>query len=57
MKEYKMLINGKCPQCLSENLSYKTCVNEGMQLYYPFICEDCNYEGKEWYSLTYIESV
>ena len=48
---------GKCPQCQSENLTYETCVNEGNQLYYPFTCENCGYQGKEWYSLTFIEIV
>lgn len=47
---------GKCPQCLSENLTYETCVNEGEQLYYPFVCDDCGFEGKEWYKLYYIET-
>ena len=48
---------GVCPQCLSENLQYETCINDGNQLYYPFVCEDCHYEGKEWYNLNFIEIV
>jgi len=48
---------GYCPQCQSQNLQYETCINDGEQLYYPFACNDCDYEGKEWYRLTYIESV
>jgi len=48
---------GKCPQCLSENLQYETCVHDGEQLYFPFVCCECDYEGKEWYNLEFIESV
>lgn len=35
--------------------SYETYINEGEQLYYPFVCE-CGFEGNEWYSLQYVET-
>jgi len=47
---------GLCPRCDSSNLNYETNVNKGEQLYYPFVCNDCGFIGKEWYKLYYIET-
>lgn len=44
---------GQCPKCGGCNLNYETCVNDGEELHYPFVCEDCNFAGKECYNLTW----
>lgn len=48
---------GKCPNCDSEDLSYHgvlhNCAN---QCYEEFECNNCFHEGKEWFSLTYIDT-
>ena len=48
-----ILQSGHCPQCGSFNINYETCVNDGEELYYPFICDDCGFKGKEHYNLTF----
>lgn len=47
---------GKCPQCRSEKIEYDAIEIEGDVCYYPFVCTECHYEGKEWYSFEYIET-
>jgi hypothetical protein len=47
---------GQCKQCLSENLTYDASEMEDNQIYYPYYCEDCHHEGKEWYKLVYVET-
>ena len=44
---------GKCPKCGSENLNYGSLVIEGEGLKYPYDCEDCKFEGEEWYDLEF----
>ena len=48
-------MQGKCPNCRSENLIYETCCNDGDSLYYSFTCGDCPAVGKEWYALQFTE--
>ena len=44
---------GKCPKCGSEYLNYDCLVIESNGLKYPYDCEDCNFEGEEWYDLEF----
>lgn len=53
MKELEKECQGNCPNCNSTNLEYKSFNNEGEYGYYPFYCEDCNSDGKEYYNLIY----
>lgn len=48
---------GQCPKCDSENLEYGAIMQYGESIYYPFTCNDCGCEGKEFYSLEFDEIV
>jgi hypothetical protein len=48
---------GKCANCNSDNIEYG---NSGMideSMYYEYDCNDCDEVGKEWYNLTYVETI
>ena len=45
--------SGKCPKCSSENLEYDTIDLENGCVYYPFMCNNCNFRGREWYELEF----
>jgi len=49
-----MAEQGKCPKCESDDLDYGSLepVDEG--LYYPYTCNGCGFEGKEWYNLHFV---
>jgi hypothetical protein len=47
---------GQCKICGSLALEYGAVELEGEQLHYPYTCLNCGNHGKEWYSLTYVES-
>ena len=47
---------GKCV-CGSENIDYQSLEVKDEMIYYPFHCNDCGRNGKESYSLKYIETV
>ena len=48
---------GSCINCNSSNLGYsETELIEDM-LAYSYQCYDCETTGKEWYKLTYVESI
>ena len=45
---------GNCPKCNSNDLNYATIVDvtRGDEcIYYPFTCDDCNFEGREYYNI------
>lgn len=44
---------GKCPKCGSENLNYGSVEIESESLMYPYDCEDCKFEGQEWYNIEF----
>ena len=46
---------GKCPKCGKENLSYGAAILDGEYLYFPTSCDTCDWKGKEWYSLKFVE--
>ena len=47
---------GECPKCKGNSLIYGSIEFEVEQVYYPFTCDVCFSEGKEWYTLEYVES-
>lgn len=51
---FKSNEQGKCPKCNSMNLEYGVAENvDGMMIYYPYTCLDCQQQGEEWYDLTF----
>ena len=50
---------GRCSKCNSEDLDYEAVEINGemLYLYYPFTCESCGAEGKEYYCLEYTETI
>ena len=48
-------IAGECPVCQSNNLEHEASVHEDELLYYPVICNDCGFKGREWYKLEFID--
>lgn len=58
--KFKSNEQGKCPLCNSMNLSYGTLeVDDGLgnSCYYPWHCDDCGADGKEWYYSDFLEIV
>jgi len=47
----------ECPICNSWNIDHETVVNNGERFYYPWSCVDCGASGKEWYSMSFVETV
>jgi hypothetical protein len=44
---------GSCPCCKSDNLAYGAVEHTEDNLYYPWECQDCGSNGKEWYSVEF----
>jgi hypothetical protein len=44
---------GKCPQCSKFHLKYGIMEPEGEQIFYPYTCSNCEFEGKEYYNLEF----
>lgn len=44
---------GSCPCCQSDNLAYSAVEHSEDNLYYPWECQDCGSNGKEWYSVEF----
>ena len=57
MKAIKTKCQGKCPQCKSVDIDYLAIEFQDGQCCYPFACNECDYEGKEWYVLKYVETI
>lgn len=54
--KFKSNEQGKCPLCNSMNLSYGTMEIDGElgnSCYYPWHCDDCGADGKEWYNMSF----
>ncbi len=51
----KIEFAGVCPKCGEHDLAYEICVNTAEYLYYPYTCEDCDFNGKEWYTIKFYE--
>ena len=52
---YKYLRLGVCPNCDSEALDYGDSHIEDGQMYYEVSCDDCGWEGMEWFTLHFTE--
>jgi len=44
---------GQCVACNSEHIEYDSFQYEGDYGYYPYECQECGNEGKEYYNLVY----
>jgi len=53
------LKKGSCPKCGGGCLSYGSLdlSVDGDMVFYPFTCDDCGANGKEFYALEWIDSV
>ena len=51
------MTEGICPKCGSENLDYQDSEEKDEYLVYEFECEKCGATGKEWYTVSYLETV
>jgi len=52
----KQNCQGKCTFCDKENLDYKAIVLQDDFVYFPFTCDDCGTEGREYYAIQYSET-
>ena len=57
MNEKIIYERNKCPYCGSENIEYGSLELVDEQMYYRMTCKDCKKDSREWYSLSYIETV
>lgn len=53
MREIENSELGHCPRCKSINLNYGDSGVSEAGYYYEVDCEDCGWEGQEWYNLTF----
>ena len=44
---------GICPKCQSDNLNYFNSETTDNGMYYPYTCNDCEFEGQEHYDLVF----
>lgn len=44
---------GFCPKCNSPNLLYGGSGIDNDEYYYEYVCDSCQFEGIEWYSLKF----
>ena len=44
---------GKCPKCGESSLDYGALGAQDELVYYPFTCDNCEHEDKEWYNMTF----
>lgn len=56
---YDLISNesGKCPYCDSEDIEYGIFELEGEEGYYNVTCNKCKNSSKEWYKMTFIETI
>ena len=53
MNKIRVDVAGQCPKCGSNNINYESLTIVDNGLYYPYDCEDCKFEGKEWYEIEF----
>jgi hypothetical protein len=53
MKTKTIRCQGQCVSCSSENINYDTFQYEGDYGYYPYDCQECGNEGREYFNLIY----
>lgn len=44
---------GYCPKCGGGMLDYEAAKFEDDMMYFPYVCNNCEQEGEEWYSLNF----
>lgn len=45
---------GKCPKCGSSDLNYGVVGGHGgEEIYFPYTCGSCGFEGQEWYTVEF----
>jgi len=52
-EKIKKSVKGQCPKCKSEDIDYGTLEVEGESVVYPFSCNNCEFEGQEYYNLVF----
>lgn len=57
MNKNKISEEGKCPKCNTGNIQYGlfNMLDDGG--YYEYHCPDCGSDGREWYKMTYLETI
>ena len=50
-------MEGKCAECLNENIDYGDSKLQDNSLGYEYKCSNCGHNGIEWYGLEYEETV
>ena len=53
MESREIKCQGQCVACMSENIEYDSFQYEGDYGYYPYECQKCGKDGKEYYNLVY----
>ncbi len=52
-------MEGRCPNCNSDNIDYGELVSDTNTIipaqYYPIACANCGFKGKAWYKLDFQE--
>lgn len=56
-KDIKFEEEGVCPICGNSDPDYGGCEPDGEQMYYEISCDKCNFVGREYYDLSYSETV
>lgn len=57
MSEKKQTKEGECPSCKSTNIEYGMMIPEDDSVYYEVYCNKCDSDIREYYKLTYSESI
>ncbi len=52
-KPKKRIEEGTCPKCKKSDLSYGSIELQGESVAYPYKCNDCGFEGQEFYFLEF----
>jgi hypothetical protein len=52
--KFKGNYEGECPFCESDNLDYGEVEFSEHYCYFPWKCEDCGHEGKEYYDMEFV---
>ena len=48
---------GECIHCGSEDIEYGSIIPAESGIYYPIVCNNCEGSSKEYYTLTYDETI
>lgn len=56
MKKKTKKIEGKCAECGSDNIEYGVMYPDSAGVVYPYTCNECNHNGEEFYSITFVSN-